>query len=248
MGRSHHARTVESYRCRIVFIRHGISERAQGRASRGPHGPAHSASRRRLGVHQTAAVFGSRAAKGYSLATGHKSAHSRCGVSGQRECSRRLPGGGETPRRGLRCGGGDDGDHGALASLQFCSSHRQPIVSRRPARSAARRQPITPVPRHTTVPPQLPPFEPRPSKPPRRASVPRPAPRQARWGRTSAPRSTLPIIDQDEATVLDVIDNLLNKGVLLNADLTLALADVDLVYIRLSALLCAADRVLRRHS
>ena len=32
---------------------------------------------------------------------------------------------------------------------------------------------------------------------------------------------------------------------MLNADLILALADVDLVYIRLSALLCAADRVLR---
>lgn len=31
---------------------------------------------------------------------------------------------------------------------------------------------------------------------------------------------------------------------MLNADLILALADVDLVYIRLSALLCAADRVM----
>ena len=52
------------------------------------------------------------------------------------------------------------------------------------------------------------------------------------------------IIDDDEASLLDLIDNLLNKGVMLNADLILALADVDLVYIRLSALLCAADRVL----
>ena len=40
-----------------------------------------------------------------------------------------------------------------------------------------------------------------------------------------------------------VIDSLLNKGVVLNADVILALADVDLVYLRLSALLCAADRV-----
>jgi hypothetical protein len=31
---------------------------------------------------------------------------------------------------------------------------------------------------------------------------------------------------------------------MLNADLVLALANVDLVYVRLSALLCAADRVL----
>ena len=42
---------------------------------------------------------------------------------------------------------------------------------------------------------------------------------------------------------MDVIDNLLTRGVVLNADLILALADVDLVYVRLSALLCAADRV-----
>jgi hypothetical protein len=31
--------------------------------------------------------------------------------------------------------------------------------------------------------------------------------------------------------------------VVLNADLVLALANVDLVYIRLSALMCAADRL-----
>jgi hypothetical protein len=43
-----------------------------------------------------------------------------------------------------------------------------------------------------------------------------------------------------------VIDNLLNKGVVLNADVILALADVDLVYVRLSALVCAADRILPR--
>lgn len=42
---------------------------------------------------------------------------------------------------------------------------------------------------------------------------------------------------------MDVIDNLLNRGVVLNADMILALADIDLIYIRLSALLCAADRV-----
>ena len=48
----------------------------------------------------------------------------------------------------------------------------------------------------------------------------------------------------DESSLLDLIDNLLSKGVMLNADLILALADVDLIYIRLSALLCAADRVL----
>jgi hypothetical protein len=51
------------------------------------------------------------------------------------------------------------------------------------------------------------------------------------------------IIDDSETSLLDAIDSLLNKGVVLNADLILALADVDLIYVRLSALLCAADRI-----
>lgn len=51
------------------------------------------------------------------------------------------------------------------------------------------------------------------------------------------------LVPAQETSLADVIDNLLNRGVVLNADLILALADVDLVYVRLSALLCAADRI-----
>jgi hypothetical protein len=59
------------------------------------------------------------------------------------------------------------------------------------------------------------------------------------------PRREIPrIFDNSEASLVDVIDNLLNRGVVVNADVILALADIDLVYLRLSALLCAADRVL----
>ena len=58
------------------------------------------------------------------------------------------------------------------------------------------------------------------------------------------PRDVARLIDQGDTSLLDVLDNLLNRGVVLNADLVLALANVDLVYVRLSALLCAADRVL----
>jgi hypothetical protein len=54
------------------------------------------------------------------------------------------------------------------------------------------------------------------------------------------------IIAPRDTSLVDVIDNLLNRGVVLNADLILALADVDLVYVRLSALLCAADRLVGR--
>ena len=59
-----------------------------------------------------------------------------------------------------------------------------------------------------------------------------------------AGRRVAQIVGDDESSLLDLIDNLLGKGVVLNADVILALANVDLVYIRLSALLCAADRVL----
>ena len=52
------------------------------------------------------------------------------------------------------------------------------------------------------------------------------------------------LVSPQETSLADVIDNLLNRGVVLNADVILALANVDLVYLRLSALLCAADRIL----
>jgi hypothetical protein len=47
-----------------------------------------------------------------------------------------------------------------------------------------------------------------------------------------------------DTSLLDLIDNLLNRGVLLNGELMISLANVDLVYARLSVLLCAADFVL----
>ena len=52
------------------------------------------------------------------------------------------------------------------------------------------------------------------------------------------------LVARADESLLDVIDNLLNRGVLLQGELVLGLADVDLVYARLSLLLCAADRVL----
>lgn len=42
--------------------------------------------------------------------------------------------------------------------------------------------------------------------------------------------------------MLDLVDHVLNKGVVLEGEVVLGLADVDLIYLRLAALLCAADR------
>jgi hypothetical protein len=47
-----------------------------------------------------------------------------------------------------------------------------------------------------------------------------------------------------EATLLDMLDKLLNKGVVMNGDIVLGVAGVDLVYLRLSSLLCAIDRIM----
>ena len=46
-----------------------------------------------------------------------------------------------------------------------------------------------------------------------------------------------------EASLLDVIDNVLNKGVALSGDLVLGVANVDLIYVKLSVLLAALDKV-----
>ena len=51
------------------------------------------------------------------------------------------------------------------------------------------------------------------------------------------------VLEPSEDTVLDLLDHLLNKGVMLNGDITLGVAGIDLIYLRLSALLCAADRM-----
>jgi gas vesicle structural protein len=56
------------------------------------------------------------------------------------------------------------------------------------------------------------------------------------------------ILEPRESTVLDVIDELLIKGVVAHGDVTLGVAGIDLIYLRLSTLLCAADRVLPREA
>ena len=51
------------------------------------------------------------------------------------------------------------------------------------------------------------------------------------------------LLDTPDGSLLDLVDNLLDKGVVLDAEIVLGLAGIDLVYLRLGALLCAADRI-----
>jgi hypothetical protein len=64
-----------------------------------------------------------------------------------------------------------------------------------------------------------------------------------------SPRQTPPtdaesVLGEEDASLLDIVDNVLNKGVVLSGDVTIGLAQIELIYARLSLLLCAADRVL----
>jgi len=68
-------------------------------------------------------------------------------------------------------------------------------------------------------------------------------PKQRRSTRT-ATDADLILETTDNATLLDMLDRLLNKGVVLNGDVVLGVAGVDLVYLRLSSLLTAIDRLV----
>lgn len=52
------------------------------------------------------------------------------------------------------------------------------------------------------------------------------------------------VLDGAEGSLLDLVDHLLNQGVVVQAEVVLGLASIDLIYLRLTALVCAADRVL----
>ena len=56
----------------------------------------------------------------------------------------------------------------------------------------------------------------------------------------------LELIEGSEVSLLETVDHLLNQGVVLTGEVVLGLAGIDLVYLRLSVLLCAADRILPR--
>jgi hypothetical protein len=66
---------------------------------------------------------------------------------------------------------------------------------------------------------------------------------------TAPPRAAArEILETADDSLLDLIDNLLNRGVMISGEVVLGLAGVDLIYLRLQAMLCAADRVTRREA
>jgi hypothetical protein len=54
------------------------------------------------------------------------------------------------------------------------------------------------------------------------------------------------VLTRADATLLDLVDNVLNKGVMVDGEVVLGVAGVDLVYLRLFAILCAVDKLFPR--
>ena len=67
----------------------------------------------------------------------------------------------------------------------------------------------------------------------------------ARRGPTATERPGTALFEDADATLLDLVDNILTKGVVIDAEVVLGLAGVDLVYLRVSALLVAVDKLRR---
>lgn len=49
------------------------------------------------------------------------------------------------------------------------------------------------------------------------------------------------VAKEKEVTLLDLLDRILNKGVILRGDVTISVADVDLIYLGLKVLLTSVE-------
>ncbi len=57
--------------------------------------------------------------------------------------------------------------------------------------------------------------------------------------------STLETVGSRDVALVDLVDRLLGKGVVVAGDITLALADIDLVKVELRALIASVDALAR---
>ena len=53
------------------------------------------------------------------------------------------------------------------------------------------------------------------------------------------------LLGGSDVSLLDMVDHLLDKGCVLRGELVLGLANVDLIYVELSLLICSVDRLQR---
>ncbi|MEI6044266.1 MAG: gas vesicle protein [Chloroflexota bacterium] len=60
---------------------------------------------------------------------------------------------------------------------------------------------------------------------------------------TDSPRQEI-VNAEEEVTLLELLDRLLTKGVVLSGDLTLSIAEVDLLYVGLRLMITTADKAV----
>jgi len=51
---------------------------------------------------------------------------------------------------------------------------------------------------------------------------------------------------KDNITLLDILDGVLDKGVVISGDLILSIADIDLVYVNICLLVTAVENIQKR--
>jgi hypothetical protein len=51
------------------------------------------------------------------------------------------------------------------------------------------------------------------------------------------------VVEAQEVTLLDLVDRAVDHGVILAGDITIAVADIDLIYVGLQVLLASVERV-----
>src|SRR5205085_6278578 len=65
---------------------------------------------------------------------------------------------------------------------------------------------------------------------------------------SAAPAAPAGRSPEDEVTLLELLDRVLDKGVVLSGDVTLSVADVDLVYVGLRVLLTSIETARQLHA
>lgn len=58
-------------------------------------------------------------------------------------------------------------------------------------------------------------------------------------------KETTDLQKKQELTLLDLVDRILDKGILLKGDLTISVADVDLIYLGVKLLVASVDQAYK---
>ena len=58
------------------------------------------------------------------------------------------------------------------------------------------------------------------------------------------PEENVPVAEGEHVALVELVNRVVDKGVVLHGELTISVADVDLLFVGLQVLLCSADRMM----